>query len=301
MRLLHLIFSKLSTAKVALGAIAFVVGAWALCAFVAFRRLSPSWTQSLERLGQSGDAFGSINALFTGLGFAGLVYTIMLQIKDREEEREGRDEERRAIERQERERFLTARINAASAILTATHGITAGQNAENALFDRGNSYDRELQRVRQQIGFLMCEATLGFDKKWTPAVEKSSVHMYVDNLIMTMSFECSAAVENWKLKVGSEDQEKAFRKSYKAFLDIHVRYINEVTALLMQPTAYCRRIGNFMQGMLLEFHSIVKAVGQENVIDEAAVNAFFERAVKYHRDMAIELRPEQDPLEPETQ
>jgi len=37
--------------------------------------LFPSWTER----GQFGDLFGSVNALFSGLAFAGLIYAILLQ------------------------------------------------------------------------------------------------------------------------------------------------------------------------------------------------------------------------------
>jgi hypothetical protein len=34
---------------------------------------------NLERMGQAGDLFGSVNALFSGLAFAGLFWTVLLQ------------------------------------------------------------------------------------------------------------------------------------------------------------------------------------------------------------------------------
>jgi hypothetical protein len=36
----------------------------------------------MEARGQFGDMFGVVNTLFTGLAFAGLIYTILLQRKD---------------------------------------------------------------------------------------------------------------------------------------------------------------------------------------------------------------------------
>lgn len=44
--------------------------------------------ESKEERGTFGDKFGSINALFSGLAFAGLIYTIILQRKDLEMQRE---------------------------------------------------------------------------------------------------------------------------------------------------------------------------------------------------------------------
>ena len=59
---------------------------------------------SMDARGQFGDMFGGVNALFTGLAFAGVIYTILLQRKElelqREELRLGRAELRRSAEAQ---------------------------------------------------------------------------------------------------------------------------------------------------------------------------------------------------------
>lgn len=53
---------------------ALVIALW-LFALVAARFFFSSW----EERGQFGDLFGSVNALFSGLAFAGLIYAILLQ------------------------------------------------------------------------------------------------------------------------------------------------------------------------------------------------------------------------------
>jgi hypothetical protein len=54
--------------------------------------------------GQFGDIFGGVNALFTGLAFAGLIYTILLQRRElelqRDERRLTREELHRSAEAQ---------------------------------------------------------------------------------------------------------------------------------------------------------------------------------------------------------
>lgn len=53
---------------------------WAgLALYTAYRYLTNCDNQAIARAGQIGDLFGGINALFTGLSLAGLVYTIVLQ------------------------------------------------------------------------------------------------------------------------------------------------------------------------------------------------------------------------------
>jgi hypothetical protein len=58
----------------------------------------------MESRGQIGDLFGGVNALFTGLAFAVLIYTIVLQRKEldvqREELRLSRNELRNSVEAQ---------------------------------------------------------------------------------------------------------------------------------------------------------------------------------------------------------
>ncbi len=67
-------------------------------------------------MGLVGDSFGSINALFSGLAFALLIYTIYLQRKDleisKEELRLTRDELHRTAEAQiNSERALSEQVN----------------------------------------------------------------------------------------------------------------------------------------------------------------------------------------------
>jgi uncharacterized membrane protein YciS (DUF1049 family) len=47
-----------------------------------------NWFSPMETRGQFGDLFGGVNTLFTGLAFAGLIYTILLQRRDLELQRE---------------------------------------------------------------------------------------------------------------------------------------------------------------------------------------------------------------------
>lgn len=51
-----------------------VVSIWA-GSFAVISKLLDSW----ETRGQFGDLFGAVNALFSGLAFAGLIYTVLLQ------------------------------------------------------------------------------------------------------------------------------------------------------------------------------------------------------------------------------
>lgn len=90
-----------------------------------------------ERRGQFGDMFGAVNALFTGLAFAGVVAALFLQndaVKEqreqmakewevmketREEQRKQMEEERRAMKETRDEQIAIIRTQALTATLTA--------------------------------------------------------------------------------------------------------------------------------------------------------------------------------------
>ena len=76
--------------------------------------------QSWEEQGQFGDLFGSVNALFSGLAFAGLIYAILLQRQDLSLQRQelALQREEMAASRAE----LAAQVAAQKAMVRATIG-----------------------------------------------------------------------------------------------------------------------------------------------------------------------------------
>src|SRR4051812_28807902 len=94
-------------------AVLFVVALWVGCLVLALGgyRLNPS--DKIGAYGQIGDPFGSVNALFTGLGLIGIVYTILLRRQQNKDTRLG-------LSRQSREQYLTARLTATTALLQAS-------------------------------------------------------------------------------------------------------------------------------------------------------------------------------------
>lgn len=61
---------------------ALVVTFWLFNAFI-----YPLWVPSLSSRASNGDAFGAVNALFSGLAFAGLIYTMIMQRQELEMQR----------------------------------------------------------------------------------------------------------------------------------------------------------------------------------------------------------------------
>jgi hypothetical protein len=127
--------------------ITLVATAW-ITTLVASYVLLPSW----EIRGQFGDLFGAVNALFSGLAFAGLIYTIQLQTREldlqrqelqlqREEMRASRLEQAKAASAQEElvaKQVVSARINGLSAIVQGRYqyansfGVNASLYAKDA-------------------------------------------------------------------------------------------------------------------------------------------------------------------------
>ena len=95
--------------------------------FVARNPFGEDWTRS----GQFGDAFGALNALFSGLALAGVIYALRLQMQElalqREEMAQSRDELKRTADAQSAQVELLARQIGA---------MEEGQRAERELRDK---------------------------------------------------------------------------------------------------------------------------------------------------------------------
>ena len=92
-----------------------IVGLWLLTPF-----LVQVFFDKLDERGQFGDLFGSVNALFSGLAFAGLIFAILLQRQELALQRQElilQREEMKASRKQ-----LTAQAKAADALFHATVG-----------------------------------------------------------------------------------------------------------------------------------------------------------------------------------
>jgi hypothetical protein len=82
---------------VAIAALLFVIGLWLITYFT---------LKGQNERGTFGDMFGSVNALFSGLAFAGIILTILLQSRElslqRQELKDTREELKRSATAQER-------------------------------------------------------------------------------------------------------------------------------------------------------------------------------------------------------
>lgn len=134
-----------STKKFLLLLIFLVVFTWALSGVIIFYATS-SWADR----GTIGDMFGAVNALFSGLAFVGLIYTIIMQRQEikmnRQEIEMNRKELKKsasaqiksqvALKEQVRQTHLTAKINAISTVINYYNIQIANQNNSPELIEK---------------------------------------------------------------------------------------------------------------------------------------------------------------------
>jgi hypothetical protein len=156
--------------------------------------------------GQFGDAFGSLNALFTGLALAGLVYTAILQRKQLDEQREelkaqdeAARENRSALAKQNRAQFLSARLQAETALLQAESEKFAGYGRATVGVQGVVEHEatRSASRRRIAIMLLLIEARQGFDdQEWSPSVEKEATRIFLVNRVHAFVKTCDRLVKD---------------------------------------------------------------------------------------------------------
>ena len=91
---------------------ALVVTFWLFNAFI-----YPLWVPSLSSRASNGDAFGAVNALFSGLAFAGLIYTMIMQRQELEMQRKELAAQRKEMKESRGELVEQNRIQAEQVVL----------------------------------------------------------------------------------------------------------------------------------------------------------------------------------------
>jgi len=139
-----------------------ILAIWIISIIIVYKSFS-NWTDR----GTFGDAFGAINALFSGLAFAGIIYTILLQrqelILQREELRDTRIELKRSADAQESsEKALLEQIKTMkkTAVLNGYNSIVEFYNSQaQLLVSRGKS--ASLKQAKAETYVHKIEVLLG--------------------------------------------------------------------------------------------------------------------------------------------
>jgi hypothetical protein len=158
-----------------------VIVLWTACLCLTLWAMKPSQSRTLESLGQAGDLFGSVNSLFTGIAFVGLVYTVFLQHKQTDAIEQQLILQKDEASRQAREQFLTVRLNAQIAALQAqvAHCSMLHSDQNEIAANSRRTTIRDLGMAQIYIEILGFEAQLGFEGgAWTPSIEKESIRRY---------------------------------------------------------------------------------------------------------------------------
>ena len=115
---------------------------WAL-SFVLIR----IFFKNYETMGQFGDLFGSINSLYSGLAFAGLIYTIYLQRNELELQRKELQETHNELLRTSKKQEMQLKLNSLNAKLVAYSIILNPQaGMKNRTIENTNLHEDEIKK-----------------------------------------------------------------------------------------------------------------------------------------------------------
>ncbi len=149
-----------------------------------------------ERLGQFGDMFGSINALFSGLTIAFLVYTIILQRREREAGKRDADDQKKREGYQRYENFFFKLLD-----------------LHLKLYEQLN--DSFAHFEKDIIGQLTTQPGKDYSSKYKAEFETKDVARNFGNYLKTFEF-----IVNTILRKKGEDTRAKYFKLY--FAQLHV-------------------------------------------------------------------------------
>jgi uncharacterized membrane protein len=134
--------------------------------FVMYFLITSFFYPDMMNRGQFGDMFGGLNALFSGLAFAGVVYAIFLQRRDLELQREElkltREELKRTAEAQEKSERALSKQAASLKVTAQLNGKSAVLQHYNTLLELTNSAkygidERKFGEVKEKADSLISE------------------------------------------------------------------------------------------------------------------------------------------------
>jgi hypothetical protein len=139
-----------------------------------------------ETRGQFGDSFGAINALFSGLAFAGIVYTIIIQRKDLSDQQEEIKKQNTAIKRQRFENtfFSMLKIHSEQLSQLRSHGnIHEGRDYLGWLVDSFNTPLSNRDLVKYENTFEKYDTYRGLYQRHQEAFLREISH-YLQSLFV---------------------------------------------------------------------------------------------------------------------
>lgn len=152
-----------------------VVIVWVLFQFLPYCNFS-GW----EQRGQFGDSFGAVNSLFSGLAFAGIIYTIVLQRNELELQRQELTYTRRELER----------------------AASAQEESEKSLKEQSRLMEEQAKLMRDQIKFM---------EEQNIATEEAAILQSISTIVSYYTQSAAAAQKaNWEWFVQADTKARSY-------------------------------------------------------------------------------------------
>lgn len=120
--------------------------------FIVYFLLVTNYYPSITDSGSFGDMFGAVSAVFSGLAFLGVVYTIVLQRKELQNTTETQKKSEQILKEQNKSLEKTAKLNALNAILQSLGptllSVTTSIHPDPHQRDEIN---QEIEKIKQEI------------------------------------------------------------------------------------------------------------------------------------------------------
>lgn len=211
----------------------------------------------MDKVGQFGDAFNILNALFAGLAFAGIIATLRLQLKSiaiqQEELRETRKEFRGSREAQEataQSMAMTIRISALQTLIDATEEDI--NQCREGMISIGKAYrDNSVHQARRNNARdydSTNELAIWIESMTNPSATVSSIQMNLD------MYDGSLILDSRKrIREFTDSSEKAlFIKIYTSWAEIIADLTNmgeEITKKSRERDKYVEQLRAIMEQM----------------------------------------------------
>lgn len=228
-----------------------------------------SGSLTIEKLGQAGDYFGLLSSLFTGLAFAGLVITILLQREDIKQQQ--KDSDRKTFENNFFE-LLRLRDKVIDSINNSTYFKKEG----NALYSLYNSLIGRIkyEYADEVIEINIDENNIVYDKEGKAIGEKTEPPQNLSEMPLeekiqllddknALVYRYLSVEERYR---NQADFENRFLAGYYSILETILEYIDEYR-MPAETTIYLKILNSVMvdhERVLLFYH--VSDIGREKLI-----------------------------------
>jgi len=225
---------RLKTAILVTGSIAFVAILWYGSFYLIQKHFPFSWAER----GQFGDLFGAVNALFSGLAFAGIIYTIYIQQKEIEDNS-------RELKRQQFESAFFNMLSTLTEIINSMHGSVKRESSDQ--FPSGRAYlsDTLMEFLSARDGTF-----------WRYNADKDYYEEYLDYSMFNPSGTVQATgrrktLDKFKDDVGEKFAD--FFKDHHSNLGLYFRYVYNIIKYVTEnfkDEVVIKRYVNLLQAQL---------------------------------------------------